>query len=215
MLFRSNAVVATQDLTSYSAGSDVAISQNGYQFTFSGTNAASDTYAHLKSTANNVASTITVSHVAAGAATVSNITGNGAQGVNANFLVDSSGAYKTSDMIQLGAMNLTVSTLGLTNSDLSTAAGARNALSTIDSALSTVSTTLGSIGANQNRISYAQDNLKTKISNFSAAESVIRDVDMADEMTTFSKNQILAQAGTAMLAQANQLGQGVLQLLRG
>ena len=75
--------------------------------------------------------------------------------------------------------------------------------------------TLGNIGANQNRIGYAQDNLKTKIANFAAAESVIRDVDMADEMTKFSKNNILAQAGTAMLAQANQAGQSVLRLLQG
>ena len=69
--------------------------------------------------------------------------------------------------------------------------------------------------AYQNRIEYAQSNLKTSIQNFSAAESVIRDVDMAEEMTKFSKNNILAQAGTAMLAQANQSAQGVLQLLRG
>jgi flagellin len=118
-------------------------------------------------------------------------------------------------VLQLAALDLRVSTLGLTNSDLSTAVGARNALSTIDSAISSVSTALGSIGANQNRIMYAQENLKTKIANFSAAESVIRDVDMAEEMTKFSKNNVLAQAGTAMLAQANQQGQGVLQLLRG
>jgi flagellin len=57
--------------------------------------------------------------------------------------------------------------------------------------------------------------VKTSIENVSAAESVVRDVDMAEEMATFSKNQILSQAGTAMLAQANQMGQGVLQLLQG
>ncbi len=63
--------------------------------------------------------------------------------------------------------------------------------------------------------SVAVSNLKTSIQNFTAAESAIRDVDMAEEMTKFSKNSILAQAGTAMLAQANQSAQGVLQLLRG
>lgn len=215
ILDSNNAVKATQDLSSYSAGADVTINQNGYGITFAGANAATDTYAHLKATLNNAASTETVTHTAAGAAQISGITGNGAAGVSASFLVDASGSYKTDDMIQLGAMNLTVATLGLTNSDLSTAAGARNALSTIDGALSTVSSTLGSIGANQNRITYAQDNIKTKISNFAAAESVIRDVDMADEMTKFSKNNILAQAGTAMLAQANQAGQSVLRLLQG
>ena len=75
--------------------------------------------------------------------------------------------------------------------------------------------TAAKIGAAQNRIGYAMSNLKTSIQNFTAAESVIRDVDMAEEMTKFSKNNILAQAGTAMLAQANQSAQGVLQLLRG
>jgi flagellin len=215
ILDAGNAVLATKDLTTYSAGTDVTISQNGYQFTFAGSNAATDTYAELKSVANNAASTITVVHTAASAASATAVSGNGASGVNASFLVDASGSYKTNDLIQLQALNLSVSTLGLTSSDLSTAAGARTALSTIDSALGTVTTALGSIGANQNRISYAQENIKTKITNFSAAESVIRDVDMAEEMTKFSKNNILAQAGTAMLAQANQAGQGVLQLLRG
>ena len=77
-----------------------------------------------------------------------------------------------------------------------------------------VASAQGDIGAAQNRISYAQDNLKTSIQNYSAAESVIRDVDMADEMTKLTKNQILQQAGTAMLAQANQAPQSVLSLLR-
>ena len=85
----------------------------------------------------------------------------------------------------------------------------------IDTAIGQLNTYIGKIGAAQNRVDYAQTNLKTSIQNFSAAESVIKDVDMAEEMTTFSKNQILSQAGTAMLAQANQMGQGVLTLLRG
>ena len=85
----------------------------------------------------------------------------------------------------------------------------------VDSAIDKVASYLGDIGAAQNRIEYATSNVKTAIQNFTAAESVIRDVDMAEEMSNFSKNQILQQAGTAMLAQANQLGQGVLTLLRG
>lgn len=213
LLDGSNTVIASQNLSStYSAGSDVVFNNSSFQFTLAGGNNATNSWANIKSALST--GTLSVTHVAAASASASSITGNGAQGVNASFLVDASGSYKTNDMIQLQALNLTVSTLGLTSSDLSTAAGARNALSTIDSALSTVSTALGSIGANQNRISYAQDNIKTKIANFSAAESVIRDVDMADEMTKFSKNNILAQAGTAMLAQANQAGQSVLKLLQ-
>src|SRR5690606_9792521 len=98
---------------------------------------------------------------------------------------------------------------------LTSVANARATMATLDTAMDTVNTTLGSIGALQNRIENATSNLKTSIQNYSAAESVIRDVDMAEEMTKFSKNNILAQAGTAMLAQANQSAQGVLQLLRG
>jgi flagellin len=81
-------------------------------------------------------------------------------------------------------------------------------------ALAKVNEVLSGIGATQNRLDFAQENVKTAIVNISAAESTIRDVDMAEEMSRFSKNQILAQAGTAMLAQANQSAQNVLQLLR-
>jgi flagellin len=210
-----NATVATQSYNAYASGGTLTFAQGSgttaIGFTVSaGTNTS---FAAVKAALE--ASPISVSTTAAGANDVvdASITGNGTLR-QASFLVDSSGQYKTNDMIKLSALDLQVSTLGLTTSDLSTATGARAALTSIDSALSTVSTALGSIGANQNRISYAQNNLKTKIANFSAAESVIRDVDMADEMTTFSKNNILAQAGTAMLAQANQAGQSVLKLLQ-
>ncbi len=153
-------------------------------------------------------------------------------GSGGNFVIGSTdGQYGTNGSnilnVSLGKLAITGAnaTTGLslgdgsssttTDLDLSTASGARSAIANIDAGIRTVSSTLGGIGAAQNRISYALDNLKTTIANFSAAESVIRDVDMADEMTKFSKSNILAQAGTAMLAQANQAGQGVLQLLRG
>jgi flagellin len=81
-------------------------------------------------------------------------------------------------------------------------------------ALSTVNSTLAAIGAAQNRLDYTINNLKTTIVNQKAAESVVRDLDMADEMATFTKNNILQQASQAMLSQANQSSQGILQLLR-
>jgi flagellin len=130
-----------------------------------------------------------------------------------SFMIGSSGSYSGNDVITLGKIDLTLSTLGVTG-DLTTSANAVTALGQIDTALGTVASAQGDIGAAQNRISYAQDNLKSTIQNYSAAESVIRDVDMAEEMTKFSKNNILAQAGTAMLAQANQSGQSVLKLLQ-
>ncbi len=132
----------------------------------------------------------------------------------AQFLVSSSQSYAQNDLISIDAINLTVAKLGLSNVDLTTAAGAQTALSTIDSAINDVGTALGSIGAAENRVTYADTNVKTTIQNLTAAQSAIKDVDMAQEMTTFSKNQILSQASTAMLAQANQLGQSVLKLLQ-
>jgi flagellin len=132
-----------------------------------------------------------------------------------SFLVSSSAQYATNDVLQVSAFNLELTTLGIDGDSLSTLSGAQTALTNIDSAMERVAGLVGEIGANQNRIEYAQQNIKTTIQNFSAAESVIRDLDMAEEMSKFSKNQILSQAGTAMLAQANQSAQGVLQLLRG
>lgn len=92
------------------------------------------------------------------------------------------------------------------------AAGA--AVSVINTAINTVSTERAKLGAYQNRLEHTITNLNTASENLSASESRIRDVDMAKEMMTFSKNNILSQAAQAMLAQANQQPQGVLQLLR-
>lgn len=92
------------------------------------------------------------------------------------------------------------------------AAGA--ALTTINTAINTVSTERAKLGAYQNRLEHTIANLNTSSENLSASESRIRDVDMAKEMMSFSKNNILSQAAQAMLAQANQQPQGVLQLLR-
>lgn len=132
-----------------------------------------------------------------------------------SFMVRSSGAYTTDDNITLDTIDVTVATLGIDTDTLATSTGAQTALANIDDAIEVVNGALGDVGAAQNRIGYALENVKAQISNFTAAESVIRDVDMAEEMTKFSKNQILSQAGTAMLAQANQSAQGILQLLRG
>jgi flagellin len=84
----------------------------------------------------------------------------------------------------------------------------------IDAAIESVSTLRGTFGAVQNRLEHTLGNLATYQENLMASESRIRDVDMAAEMVNFSKNQILQQAGTSMLAQANQAPQGVLSLLR-
>ncbi|MFM7537311.1 MAG: flagellin, partial [Acidimicrobiales bacterium] len=99
--------------------------------------------------------------------------------------------------------------------DLTTQTGAQSALSTIDTAIGSVSQYRSSIGAVQNRLERTVNNLSVGVENLAASESRIRDTDMAEEMVNFTKSQILSQAGSAMLAQANQSSQGVLQLLRG
>jgi flagellin len=85
----------------------------------------------------------------------------------------------------------------------------------IEDMIADLAESMGTVGSAQNRLEFTITNLKNAIVNQSAAESVIRDVDMAEEMANFTKNNILQQAGTAMLAQANQSSQSVLQLLRG
>lgn len=98
--------------------------------------------------------------------------------------------------------------------DVSTAANAGKAITAIQSAIEKVSAERSKLGANQNRLEHTINNLNTSSENLTAAESRIRDVDMAKEMMTQTKNSILSQAAQAMLAQSNQMPQGVLQLLR-
>ncbi|GAA2036729.1 flagellin [Pseudokineococcus marinus] len=95
-----------------------------------------------------------------------------------------------------------------------TGTGAARAIELLDDAIQTVSTARADLGAKQNRLEMTIKNLNVSVENLTASESRIRDTDMAQEMVSFTKSQILSQAGTAMLAQANQMGQGVLQLLR-
>jgi flagellin len=98
--------------------------------------------------------------------------------------------------------------------DLTTQDGASDSIARIDAAIKKVSLTRGQMGAIQNRLEHTISNLDTASENTQSAESRIRDVDMADEMVEYSKNNILAQAGQSMLAQANQSTQGVLSLLQ-
>ncbi|MEV6923096.1 flagellin [Dactylosporangium sp. NPDC051485] len=102
--------------------------------------------------------------------------------------------------------------LGVGSLDLVT--GAASAIDAIDTAIKGVSTARASLGAYQNRFEHTINNLNVAVENLSASESRIRDTDMAQEMVSFTRSQILTQAGTSMLAQANQAPQNVLTLLR-
>jgi len=98
--------------------------------------------------------------------------------------------------------------------DLTTQANAQTEIVALDTAITTLNTNRATLGATQNRLEHTINNLNNASENLTAAESRIRDVDMAAEMSAFSKNNILSQAAQAMLAQANQQPQQVLQLLR-
>ena len=130
-----------------------------------------------------------------------------------NFQVGSEG---TGNQIQVTVGVLDANTLGgndLAALNVSTATDARASIEDIDLAIAAVSTSRGALGAVQNRFESTIRNLQVSTENLAASESRIRDTDMAAEMVEFTKNQILQQAGTAMLGQANAIPQSVLRLL--
>jgi flagellin len=106
------------------------------------------------------------------------------------------------------------SALSLGSASISTTSGAVSAIASLDTAIRSVSTARATLGAYQNRLEHTINNLNVSVENLSASESRIRDTDMAQEMMSFTRSQILSQAGTSMLSQANQSQQGVLSLLR-
>ncbi len=114
--------------------------------------------------------------------------------------------------VQLTAMDAT--TLGVKDIDISTLTGAQAAIETINTAIDAVSTQRAVFGAAQNRLEHTINNLGVTTENLTAAESRIRDTDMAEEMMSYTKNTVLVQAAQAMLAQANTQPQSVLQLLQ-
>ena len=116
-------------------------------------------------------------------------------------------------MISIGNMDAATIGVGSTQVDGANNTNAQNAISQIKAALAKVSSQRSDLGAVQNRLEHTIKNLDNVVENTTAAESAIRDTDMANEMVKYSNNNILAQAGTAMLAQANQSNQNVLSLL--
>jgi flagellin len=118
-----------------------------------------------------------------------------------------------SDQISVTFGGVLLTAVTSTATDLSTAAGALTALGTIDAAISTVSTARSNFGTVMNRMDFATSNIQTMQLNITAANSRIRDVDVASETAALSRNQVLTQAGTAVLAQANQIPQLALSLI--
>jgi flagellin len=126
------------------------------------------------------------------------------------------GADNTEDnriSFSIGDLSATGSNLNLDGVSLETRADAQSAIDAIDSAIDYVNTARGNLGAVQNRLTYTIANVNNAVENLQASESTIRDADFAEEITQFTRAQILVQAGTAMLAQANLAPQAVLHLL--
>lgn len=118
------------------------------------------------------------------------------------------------NQLKVGIQDMHASELGLDNIKISDQASAKAAVDTIKEAINTVSSVRGTLGATQNRLDHTINNLSVMTENIQDAESTIRDTDVADEMMAYTKNNILVQSAQAMLAQANQVPQGVLQLLQ-
>ena len=140
---------------------------------------------------------------------------------NTQNLIDGNFTKKSLQVGSLSGQAITISiaamsagAIGVSGLKVTSFTSAGNAMSAIQGAISVVSAQRSYLGALQNRLEHTISNLDNISENTSSAESRIRDTDMAEEMVTYSKNNILAQAGQSMLAQANQSTQGVLSLLQ-
>ena len=138
--------------------------------------------------------------------------GSGGDGAG-NFVFQVGTRNTANDRIQVFLGDVDAAGLGLNASAIDTLAGSQTAIDDIDAALTSLATSRATIGSTVNQLTAAVDNLSITIENLSAANSQIRDADLAKESAEFTKNQVLMQAGTAMLSQANAIPQLALQLL--
>ncbi|GBE28871.1 flagellin D [bacterium BMS3Bbin03] len=136
-------------------------------------------------------------------------------GSGGQFQVGADNATDNRISFTIGNLKATGTTLALTSADLSSKTAAQSAITSIDSAIDAVNSQRSGLGAVQNRLGYTIANVNNQVENIQASESTIRDADFALEMTSYTRSQILVQAGTAMLAQANATPRNVLTLLRG
>ncbi len=139
---------------------------------------------------------------------------NGVKPLNQTTAISVQIGPTASEFLQISAAKMGTSALGISGIAVNNVSVANTAITTINTAINKVSTHRAKLGASQNRLEHTINNLKTTNENMTAAESRIRDTDMAKEMAAFTKNNILNQAAQSMLSQANQQPQGVLSLLR-
>lgn len=140
---------------------------------------------------------------------------NGSWSAGVDLQVGSEGTSGNRISVSISAMDSAgISVNSVKSSGVASQTAAQNSISTIKAAMTTISKQRSDLGAIQNRLEHTIANLNNVVENTTAAESQIRDTDMATEMVKYSNNNILAQAGQAMLAQSNQANQGVLSLLQ-
>ena len=139
---------------------------------------------------------------------------NGTVLIDAAKTISIQTGVESGETVDIDLVAMTAAGLGIGAIDLSTAAGAGTALNLLDTAIDTVATQRADIGAVQNRLDATVNNLTSTATNLTEAKSRIEDADFSAESTKLASAQILSQASTAMLAQANQSQQGVLNLLR-
>lgn len=139
---------------------------------------------------------------------------NGTVLIDAAKTINIQTGVESGETVDIALVAMTATGLGVNAADLSTAAGASTALNLLDTAIDTVATQRANIGAVQNRLDATVNNLTSTVTNLTESKSRIQDADFSAESTKLASAQILSQASTAMLAQANQSQQGVLNLLR-
>ena len=204
-------------------GNVISVGDKKFVYKGSGSNGFTDA-ADLASKLTTAGYTTAVSTDASGKK-VLNIQGKQAAGVEAKDVAAPMVLGKgltlqigdTSDdfnQLNVAVQDMHAANLGIGNLDISTEEAAQAAIKNIKAAINTVSDVRGTLGATQNRLDHTINNLSVMTENIQDAESTIRDTDVAEEMMAYTKNNILIQSAQAMLAQANQVPQGVLQLLQ-
>jgi flagellin len=147
-----------------------------------------------------------------GSTSLINGTGNAVSGITFQVGATNVGSNQiivTFDGATTGCLAVGTSTVGI-----GSLTSAQAAMDAIDSALTSINSYMGNVGAFQNQLQYTVNNLTTSIQNYTSSESTIADVDMASEVSNLTKNEILQQSATAMLAQANSQPQQILKLLQ-
>lgn len=139
---------------------------------------------------------------------------NGVKPLSANNNMTFQIGATKDEVLKLASADMGANALGVDTLDVSTVAKANDSIDKVNKAIDTVSAYRAQLGAAQNRMEHTINNLKVTSENVTAAESRIRDTDMADEMTSYTKNNILMQAAQSMLAQSNSMPQGVLNMLQ-